>query len=305
MGSKPNTRLSLRRLRSGAWLVPLLIGFFPATGACEEDADSLTLVPDRKGIILGGAGSVDPGWAWVNRVLDGQYRGYLSAELTLIRDHWLDGRDTLAGELRFHDRIGERRLSLNTPEGAFEFWSREYGAEQWWKEPVSQRVRRIANRSWKKPAFNTQMTFEDLLKIPGDFLLNYSGTETLLETDSTVFWRISLTPTYQSQYGTLEIKIDRRMGQPTEIAFYSLFGKPLKTMRFEYVPMGTAWQWSRILVEDAERLVFSEWKISVSPQAGPSLRADHTGHSDQEVIRRILGRAMLQPKFEAAPTDGN
>jgi hypothetical protein len=306
---KENTKPPFRRWAESDGLIPvlrvnlkclgILFGFLVYEGEIEAEEESETLSSSLgpSGVLIGEAGQGDPGWIWVGKVLNGQYRGVLNSKITLIRDHWLDGRDTLVGNLRFHDRIGERRLGFDSLGGGFEFWSRDYGAEQWWKDPMSERIRRIANRSWKKPAFGTQMTFEDLLKIPGDFLLNYAGTESLNDRDSVVEWRVTLTPTYQSQYGALELSVNKKMGQPTKIVFFSLFGRPLKTMHIQYKAVSGAWQWKRIKIEDHESLAFSDWSLMLQGPEWEKPQADHTSHSDEAVIRRIMGRAITQPQF--------
>ena len=84
------------------------------------------------------------------QALKNQYRGQYQATMEIVNETFPGGKDTLSGQAEFSDEIGERRISLVSPKKAFEYHSRQFGKEQWITDDNSHRIRRIANRQWKK-----------------------------------------------------------------------------------------------------------------------------------------------------------
>ncbi len=100
------------------------------------------------------------------RARQNQFSGDFSAAVVCVRASYLDGIDTLRGILEIHPGSGEKRLTLRGSNASFEWWSRLGGREQWQREGLQGRPRRIPPHSLKKPAFAPDISFEDLARLP-------------------------------------------------------------------------------------------------------------------------------------------
>lgn len=164
------------------------------------------------------------------KALENQYRGRYQAEVELIEESFARGRDSLAGDVEFADDLGERRISLAGSKKSFEYKCLNHGQEQWVTDGNSQRIRRIANRQWKKGVFGNLLTYEDMLKFPMDFLLEYSSCKGVRATDSAYEISMLLKPAYQTFYSRLEVTLSKEPVLLKSMTFYGLNDQKLKSM---------------------------------------------------------------------------
>ena len=182
----------------------------------------------------------------LSRAVENQYRGGYSAEVVFVRDSFLRGKDSLVGRLNFDDAGGERELSLKGRDEAFEWWSRNFGQEQWWKDESNERLHRVPYRSFKKPAFASLLTFEDLIKFPAEYLVDFKSCQSLSETDSTYDLILSMKSFTRSRYGSLAITLKKKPVLLSRVVFFAADGRRLKSLEVPayrqteggYIPAG-------------------------------------------------------------------
>jgi hypothetical protein len=167
------------------------------------------------------------------KALENQYRGRYQANVDWIEDSFTKGRDSLSGLAEFADDLGERRMSLSGPTKSFEYKCMNFGKEQWVTDGSSNRIRRIANRQWKKGVAGTLMTYEDMLKFPMDFLLEYSSCKGMKATDSAYLINMLIKPAYQSFYSRLEVSLSKEPVLLKGITFYGQNDQKLKSMQVD------------------------------------------------------------------------
>ena len=166
------------------------------------------------------------------RARENQYGGDRTVSVLCVRDSYLRGEDTLSGWMEFHDARGERRLSLRGAGVAFEWWSRSFGEDQWWKDDDTERLRRIAPHSLKKPALAASpLSYEDLVRFPLGYFDRFTACKRLQETDSTYELTLTLSPLVSSRYSTADVSIGKRPLLLRRVIF-SAPGKPSKSVGF-------------------------------------------------------------------------
>jgi hypothetical protein len=165
----------------------------------------------------------------LTQALENQFHGRYQATLEIVHDDFAAGKDSLAGYAEFSDDLGERKICLAGPGKSFEYKSLNFGKEQWITDEATHRVRRIANRQWKKGVFGTLLTYEDMLKLPADFFLEYSACKSLRVTDSAYQISMELKPLYQSCYSRLDVELGKNPVLVKSMVFYGSHGERLKT----------------------------------------------------------------------------
>jgi hypothetical protein len=189
------------------------------------------------------------------QAMDNQYHGRYQATMELVNDNFSDGKDSLAGWAEFADDVGERKICLAGSKKAFEYRSLNYGKEQWITDDNSRRVRRIANRQWKKGVFGTLLTYEDMLKLPSDFFLDYSSCKGVKTTDSTYQISMTLKPLFQSFYSRIDVTLGKSPVLLRGLTFYGTHGEKLKTMEVKgYKDMEGKWLVTDMSVADCDSL---------------------------------------------------
>jgi hypothetical protein len=207
------------------------------------------------------------------QALENQYHGRYQATMELVNDNFADGKDSLAGWAEFADDVGERRICLAGSKKAFEYRSLNYGKEQWITDDNSRRVRRIANRQWKKGVFGTLLTYEDMLKLPADFFLEYSSCKGVKTTDSTYQICMTLKPVFQSFYSRIDVTLAKSPVLLRAMTFYGTHGEKLKTMQVKgYKEMEGKWLMTDLSVADNDSLAslqmcFKNFSFTESPLA--------------------------------------
>lgn len=207
------------------------------------------------------------------KALENQYRGRYQAKVELIEESFARGRDSLAGQVEFADDLGERRISFAGSGKSFEYKCLNHGKEQWVTDGNSQRIRRIANRQWKKGVFGNLLTYEDLLKFPMDFFLEYSSCKGVKVTDSAYQISMLLKPAYQSFYSRLEVTLSKEPVLLKGMTFYGLNDQRLKSMEVT----GYKQVHGRYLVSDLNvvacdstaslQMCFKNWSFQDTPVA--------------------------------------
>lgn len=191
----------------------------------------------------------------LTQALENQYHGRYQATIEMVHDDFTAGKDSLAGYAEFADDLGERKMCLAGPKRSFEYKSLNFGKEQWITDEGTHRVRRIANRQWKKGVFGNLLTYEDMLKLPADFFLEYSSCKSLRITDSTYEISMLLKPIYQSFYSRLDVELAKNPVLVKNMVFYGTHGEKLKTLTVKaYKELEGKWLASDLGLADSDSL---------------------------------------------------
>jgi Outer membrane lipoprotein-sorting protein len=206
------------------------------------------------------------------QALENQYHGRYQATMQLVNENFADGKDSLAGWAEFADDVGERKICLAGSKRAFEYKSLNFGKEQWITDDNSRRVRRIANRQWKKGMFGNLLTYEDMLKLPVDFFLEYSSCKGVKATDSSYQICMTLKPLFQSFYSRIDVTLSKTPVLLKAMTFYGTHGEKLKSMQIKgYKEMEGKWLMTDMSVADNDSLAnlqmcFRNFSFTESPQ---------------------------------------
>ncbi|MEO6097224.1 MAG: outer membrane lipoprotein-sorting protein [Fibrobacteria bacterium] len=206
------------------------------------------------------------------QALENQYHGRYQATMQLVNENFADGKDSLAGWAEFADDVGERKICLSGSKRAFEYKSFNFGKEQWITDDNSRRIRRIANRQWKKGMFGNLLTYEDMLKFPVDFFLEYSSCKGVKTTDSSYQIVMTLKPMFQSFYSRIDVTLGKNPVLLKSMTFYGTHGEKLKTMQIDgYREMEGKWLMTDMSLADNDSLAnlqmcFRNFSFMESPQ---------------------------------------
>ncbi len=191
----------------------------------------------------------------LTKALENQYRGPYHANIEWVEQAFPMGKDSLNGKVEFSDEIGERKFSLTSQEKAFEYHSQFFGKEQWITDKNTQRIRRIANRQWKKCVFGNLLTYEDILKLPTDFFLQYSRYKNFKINDSSYQLTLLLKPIVQSLYSKIDITLSKNPVLLRNVVFYGHEGRKIKTMDLKgFNQEAGKWLFSELSVYDCDSL---------------------------------------------------
>ncbi len=191
----------------------------------------------------------------LTQALENQYRGPYHANIEWVEQGFPMGKDSLNGLVEFSDETGERKFSLSSPEKSFEYHSQFFGKEQWVTDQNTHRIRRIANRQWKKCVFGNLLTYEDILKLPTDFFLQYSGCKAFKVNDSSYQITLLLKPIVQSLYSKIDITLSKNPVLLRNVIFYGHEGRKIKTMDLKgYNQEAGKWLFSELSVYDCDSL---------------------------------------------------
>jgi hypothetical protein len=226
----------------------------------------------------------------LTQALENQFHGRYQATVELVHDDFTSGKDSLAGYAEFADDLGQRKLCLSGSRKAFEYKSLNFGKEQWITDQETHRVRRIANRQWKKGVFGTLLTYEDMLKLPADFFLEFSTCKSLRITDSTYQISMALKPLYQSFYSSLDVELSKSPVLVKRLVFYGTHGERLKSLAVKgYQELEGKWLATDLGLADNDslsslRMCFKNFSFSEPAQA----RKDHARLSLLEKQHLVL-----------------
>ena len=250
------------------------------------------------------------------QAMENQYHGRYQATMTLVNENFTEGKDSLSGWAEFADDVGERRICLSGSKRAFEYKSLNYGKEQWITDDNSRRIRRIANRQWKKGVFGNLLTYEDMLKLPVDFFLEYSSCKGVKTTDSTYQICMSLKPLFQSFYSRIDVTLGKSPVLLKAMTFYGTHGEKLKTLEITgYREAEGKWLMTDMSFADADSLAglqmcFRNFSFTETPQA----QKERLKHGLSLASKRPLlipsvsegaGGGDAEADVEAAETSGN
>jgi hypothetical protein len=282
------------------------------SGNPEPDRNRMSQNPNRLlslfcGLLITGisgasaAGDDDLARPLLMQALENQYHGRYQAVMELVNDNFSEGRDSLTGSAEFADDVGERRICLSGSQKAFEYRSLNYGKEQWITDDNSSRIRRIANRQWKKGVFGTLLTYEDMLKLPADFFLEYSSCKGVKTTDSTYEISMTLKPLFQSFYSRIDVTLGKSPVLLRNMTFFGTHGEKLKTMEVKgYKEMDGRWLVTDMAVADKDslatlRMCFRNFTFAGAPKAlAGDERAKHG-------LNLIAKRPLVLPSASEAP----
>ncbi len=278
---------ALRRRRGRSLVAVLLLmtavhlaaqedGAYPAY---EETPETIALIPNDL-----------PAALLLARAKEHHHQGAFTAEVVCVRESFLGGRDTLRGVFQAGPGPGERRLTLRGPDDGFEWWSRGDGAEQWGREGVSGRLRRLAPYSRKKPAFSPDISYEDLARLPFGYLDGHRGAQRAREHDSAVVLRLAPGGALATLYASLEAVIGRD-ALLRQVVFTGNGARPSKTMRVgRYVTTPAGAFPTEIVFAAADGLSSTRLYLTVLRQEAARDKADAAGGAT---------RRFAEPHWEA------
>ncbi len=255
-----------------------------------------------------GAGEDDVARPLLLQAMENQYHGRYQATLEIVNENFADGKDSLAGWAEFADDVGERKMCLSGSKKAFEYRSLNFGKEQWVTDDNSRRVRRIANRQWKKGVFGNLLTYEDMLKLPADFFLEYSSCKGVKTTDSGYQISMTLKPLFQSFYGRIDVTLSKAPVLVKSMTFFGGHGERLKTMDVRgYKEMEGKWLATDLAVADNDstanlQMCFKNFSFLESPLAQ---REKAKGGMNLLANRPLLIPAPTGPASGDAETDNS
>jgi hypothetical protein len=174
------------------------------------------------------------------RARQNHYKGDFTAGVICVRESFLTGRDTLRGVLDVRASRGERRLTLRGARDFFDWWSRLDGREQWRREGLHGRPRRVPPHSLKKPAFAPDVSFEDLARLPFGHLEGFRAVRRAGDTDSTLALQAVPDGALAALYASLEVTLGREPVALRRIAFTGHGSRPSKVMEIVRYTAGPA-----------------------------------------------------------------
>ncbi len=233
-----------------------------------------------------------PASALLEQAVANQYPGHYSCQVVWVENSLARGHDSLAGRADFGDSAGMRSLRLQNRQEAYEWWSRDSGQVQWWKNDVTDRLYRVPFHSYKKPAFGTLFTYEDLAKFPAGYFQDPESCKKLDETDSTVQLSVRLRPSVQSRYGYLDVTMQKAPVLVRRVVFFSPDGKQLKSLEVgDYRPEGGRFLPENILVVEGDSL--ASVRLSLSHAEVAPLLAGATPAAAVPRFSRLLSPASV------------
>ena len=243
--------------------------------------------------------------ALLHKAVENQYRGEFSADVLMVRDSFLRGMDSLRGRLEFNDDAGNRRVNLRGRDDAFEWWSKNFGQEQWWKDDKSNRIRRIPNRSFKKPAFNSLLSYEDLFKFPADYLLDFQTCLKYSETDSNYQFLFSMRSESRSRYGTANVTLTKRPLLLKRAEFFAPDGHKLKSLEItSYLREGEKYFPAGLRVFDGDSLASVRLAL-LRPKAETSVGPDKTLVSRKITLPQLPMMGLESAEDEGGQSEGD
>lgn len=276
----PRARLTRFLKRSAAprarALIPLLgalIAALPLSPRAQDEPDhpALEAAPDPVAAIPSDLAAT----LVLERARARHGAGAFAAEVICVRESFLSGRDTLRGVLEAGPAPGERRLSLRGAEDAFEWWSRGDGAEQWRREGLEGRARRLAPYSRKKPSFAPDVSYEDLVRLPFGYLEGHRGARRVSETDSTVTLALAPGGALAALYASMTVTLGKRDALLRRVEFKGNGGRPSRVLsitRYVGTPSGV-WP-AELVFASADGLTSARLLLSPRPQGAARDKAD-------------------------------
>ncbi len=279
-------RLSLPR----APKIVVLLSLFSLSYGFTDSISKMGILPD--------------GSSWlIQQALENQFRGNLTAEILLIRESLFRGMDSLVGHMQFNDPVGARDIQISGRAERYSWWSRNFGQEQWWKDEQTQRGHRIPNRSLRKPAFASLLSFEDLANLPVDFLAGYQSSRMLGGTDSTFELSLILKPELTSRYAYMDVILQKSPILLKSVTFFSQNGQRLKSMEvmdYRVVSLGKYSPTGFHLIS-GDSLLSVQLSLKNLQTIEPArVKIDNTSTQQAEIIAKIRKRFMGGLKLEAA-----
>ncbi len=200
----------------------------------------------------------------LSQLNENTYRGEFSAK-TIWHFNNLWGQDSLRGEIHWNDLQGSRQYILGEGLQQSTYTSKYFGREQWIEEGSGGRVRRIANRQWKKSAFASLLTYEDLNKIPCDFVANANLQKFEIQ-DSLYSFSFFIKPSQQSLVTYIEMSCQKNPVWIKSLIFYDARKHRLKSIEMNsYGERDKKFYSKGWTVWDASRLLSNRIEIEIEP----------------------------------------
>lgn len=222
------------------------------------------------------------------RARHNQFSGDFTAAVVCVRASYLDGTDTLRGILEVREAAGEKRLTLRGANTSFEWWSRLRGREQWRREGLQGRPRRIPPHSLKKPSFAPDVSYEDLARLPFGHL---EGNRSARRADGDSGDALTLVPGagLGVLYGSLKAEFGRDPVVLRRMVFEGAGGRPSKRMELlRYTAEAGGFFPTEILFAGEDGLSSVRWSLTRLPD-DPA--------RDKMEIPGTVPRAFAEPQW--------
>jgi Outer membrane lipoprotein-sorting protein len=212
--------------------------------------------------------------------LENQYQGNYRTDVEMVRSSYRDGIERLLGTLQVEESTGSRKLELKdmTGEGGYTYRSENFGAEQWVQDQKTQRMRRIANRQFKKSALGTDLTYEDLMRLPLDILRAGETVKEFRQTDSSYNFTLGLRHQGASFYSKVDAVVAKSPLRITSMVLYDAHGKRCKQVDITgYAEVQGKWllKGFKVINCDSSASTWVALRNPVLPDPGSLAKADH------------------------------
>lgn len=215
--------------------------------------------------------------------LQNHYQGNYRADVELVRSSYRDGIERLLGTMQVDETTGSRKLDLKNlaGEGGFTYRSENFGTEQWVQDQKTSRLRRIANRQYKKNALGTDLTYEDLMRLPLDLLRGgevYPGHKGFKETDQTYQITVALPDHQTTFYSKVEAEVSKSPLRIRSLVLFDKHGKRCKQVDMTgYTEVQGKWllQGFKVINCDSSASTWVALRNPVLPDLGSMAKADH------------------------------
>lgn len=234
--------------------------------------------------------------------LQNHYQGNYRADVELVRSSYRDGIERLLGTLQVEESTGSRKLDLKdlAGEGAFSYRSENFGAEQWVQDQKTLRLRRIANRQYKKTALGTDLTYEDLMRLPLDLLRDSDAFKGFRETDSAYYVTVGLRSQEATFYSKVEAEVAKSPMRINSLVLFDKHGQRCKQVDITgYTEVQGKWllKGFKVINCDSSASTWLTLRNPILPDLGSVAKADHV-HVAKPV--QPPGSALFPQSREAA-----
>lgn len=214
----------------------------------------------------------------ITLALENQFHGRYKADLELLQSSYLRGLERLTGTIQVNDTTGDRTIDVKNGDSGFLYRSESNGQSQWITDHQTQRIRRIANRQWKKPVLGTVLSYEDLVRMPMDVLKQGDDFKDFRQTDSSYELTVTLKRSSASFYNHAVASLSKSPLLLRSMILFDHQGKRCKQIEaMAYTEVGGKWLLNRFRVTncDSSAATWVAMKNPVLPDLAGLAQSDH------------------------------
>ncbi len=244
----------------------------------------------------------------ISLALENQFHGRYKADLELVQESYLRGLERLSGTIQVNDTAGDRIIEVRNGDTGFLYRSESNGQFQWITDLQTQRIRRIANRQWKKPALGSVLSYEDLVRMPMDILKQGNDYKDFRQSDSSYELTLTLKHSSGSFYSRAVANLSKSPLLLRSMILYDNQGKRCKQVEaMTYTEVGGKWLLNRFRVTncDSSAATWVAMKNPVLPDMTGLAQGDHAWSAPKPLAqpRPALRVPELRP-LPATPGEG-